>query len=45
MNWVMTSAQFLLLLQMKHLLKSKYNKGVKGAYQELLSKYNGKNFK
>lgn len=29
---------------MKHLLKSKYNKGVKSAFQELLSKYNGKNF-
>lgn len=29
MNWVMTFAQLLLLLQIKHLLKSKYNKGVK----------------
>lgn len=30
---------------MKHLIKSKYNKGVKGAYLELLSKDDGKNFK
>lgn len=44
-NWVMAFDQLLLLLQMKHLLKSKYNKGLKGAYQELLSKYEGKNFK
>lgn len=44
-NWVMTFDQLLLLLQMKDLLKSKCNKGVKGAYSELLSKYDGKNFK
>lgn len=42
-NWVMTFDQLLLLLQMKHLLKS--NKGAKGAYPELLSKSDGKNFK
>lgn len=44
-NWVMAFNQVLLLLQMKHLLKRKYNKGVKGAHQDLLSKYDGKNFK
>lgn len=44
-NWVMTFDQLLLLLQMKHLLKRKCNKGVKGAYPELLSKSDGKNFK
>lgn len=44
-NWLMTFDQLLLLLQMKHLLKSKCNKGVKGAYAELSSKYDGKKFK
>lgn len=44
-NWVMIFDQLLLLLQLKHLLKRKYNKGVKGAYQDLSSKYAGKNFK
>ena len=44
-NLVITSDKLLLLLEMRCLLNSKYNYGVKCAYQVLVSKHHGKNFK
>lgn len=44
-NLVITSDKLSLLLKIRCLLNSKYNQGLKGAHQELASKYDGKNFK